>query len=76
MGTGDEMPPTNFMVIYTNALVVPATGKSISVTNYVAVSTFSTNPPVRMIRADSVWQAPFSGKWFSNTVITYRSSDQ
>ena len=76
LGTGDEMPPTNFTTIYSNALVVPATGQSISVTNYVAISTFSTNPPVRIIRSDCVWRAPFSGKWFSNTVITYRSSDQ
>lgn len=75
-GTDDEMPPTNFITIYSNALVVPATGQSISVTNYVAVSGISTNPNVRMIRSDCVWRAPFSGKWFSNTVITYRSCDQ
>ena len=75
-GTADEMPPTNFVTIYTNALVVPATGQSVSVTNYVAISTISTNPPVRMIRSDCVWRAPLSGSWFSNTVVTYRSSDQ
>ncbi|HLX71723.1 MAG TPA: prepilin-type N-terminal cleavage/methylation domain-containing protein [Verrucomicrobiae bacterium] len=76
MGSADEMPPTNFTTIYSNALVVPATGQSVSVTNYVSVSTISTNPPVRMIRSDCVWRAPFKGQWFSNTVISYRSSDQ
>src|SRR5579871_5992091 len=75
-GTDNEMPPTNFTTIYSNALVVPATGQSVSVTNYVSVSTISTNPPVRMIRSDCVWRAPFKGQWFSNTVISYRSSDQ
>src|SRR6185437_2184336 len=75
-GSSDELPPTNFMQIFTNALLVPATGKSISVTNFVSVANALSNPPVREIRADCVWRAPFSGKWFSNTVITYRISDE
>jgi type II secretory pathway pseudopilin PulG len=77
LGSSDELPsPTNFTQIMTNALLVPATGKSVSVTNWVAVTTISTNPPIRMIRADCKWRAPFSGKWFSNTVINYRTCDQ
>lgn len=75
-GTSDELPPTNYTQVFTNSLVVPATGKSIDVTNYVSVSSAYLNPPVREIRADCVWHAPFSKRWFSNTVITYRISDE
>lgn len=77
-GQSDELPPTNYVQIFTNSLLVPATGKSISVTNYVSVAYAipSTNPPVRELRADCVWRAPFSGRWFTNTAITYRIADE
>jgi type II secretory pathway pseudopilin PulG len=75
-GSSDELPPTNYMQIFTNSLLVPATGKGVTVTNYVSVVAVSTNPPVREIRADCVWRAPFSGKWFTNTMVTYRISDE
>ena len=75
-GASDELPPTNYMQIFTNSLLVPATGKGMTVTNYVSVSAAYNNPPVREIRADCAWRAPFSGKWFTNTMVTYRISDQ
>jgi type II secretory pathway pseudopilin PulG len=75
-GMSDELPPTNYTEIFTNALLVPATGKAISVTNYVSITSAYNNPPVRQIRADCVWRAPFAGKWFTNSVITYRISDE
>jgi type II secretory pathway pseudopilin PulG len=75
-GSSDELPPTNYMQIFTNSLLVPATGKGVTVTNYVSVSNAYSNPPVREIRADCVWRAPFSGKWFTNTMVTYRISDE
>ncbi|HLX71040.1 MAG TPA: type II secretion system protein [Verrucomicrobiae bacterium] len=75
-GSSDELPPTNYVQIFTNSIVVPATGKGVSVTNYVSVTDAYTNPPIRGIRSDCVWRAPFSGKWFTNTVITYRISDE
>lgn len=75
-GTSDELPPTNYTQIFTNTLLVPASGEAISVTNFVSVIDISSNPPVREIRADCVWRSPLNGKWFSNTVITYRISDQ
>ena len=75
-GTSDELPaPTNFTQLFTNSLLVPSTGQSITVTNYVWITAASTNPPVRQIRADCRWQFPRTGQWFSNTVITYRGSD-
>jgi len=76
-GTSDELPaPTNYVQIFTNSLMVPATGQPITVTNYVSITTAYANPPVRQIRADCAWRGPFSGKWVSNTVITYRISDE
>lgn len=75
-GSSDELPPTNFVQIFTNSLLVPATGKGITVTNYVSVANAYTNPPVREIRADCVWRAPFSGRSFTNTMVTYRISDE
>ena len=30
---------------------------------------------VRQIRADCVWRFPFTGLWYTNTVITYRISE-
>lgn len=75
-GTSDELPPTNYIQVFTNALLVPSTGKSISVTNYVSISEAYSNPAVREIRADCAWRVALSGKWYSNTVITYRISDE
>ena len=75
-GSSDELPPTNYIQIFTNALLVPSTGRSISVTNYVSISAASGDPPVREIRADCAWRSPFSGNWYSNTFLTYRISDE
>lgn len=75
-GTSDELPPTNYIQVFTNAMLVPATGQSETVTNYVSISAAYDDPPVREVRADCAWQAPVTGRWVSNTVITYRMSDQ
>lgn len=75
-GTSDELPPTNYIQVFTNSLLVPATGEPIKVTNYVSITKVLNNPPVRQIRADCVWHSPFSETWVSNTVITYRISDE
>jgi prepilin-type N-terminal cleavage/methylation domain-containing protein len=74
-GSSDELTPTNYMQIFTNALLVPATGKGLTVTNHVSVANAYINPPIRELRADCVWRAPFSGKWFTNSMITYRISE-
>jgi len=71
---GDEMPVGTYTSIFTNAVLVPITGQTMSVTNTVRITTVSTVPPVRQIRADCVWL--FSpGKWFTNTVITLRGGN-
>jgi type II secretory pathway pseudopilin PulG len=71
-GTSDEIPPTNYTRV--NSLVVPGTGQSIGVTNYVWITQLYTNPPVRQIRVDCAWRFPITGKWFSNSVVTWRGA--
>lgn len=76
LGRSDELPTTNYIQVFTNTLLVPATGEPLKVTNYVSITTALANPPVRQIRADCVWHSPFSETWVSNTVITYRMTDE
>lgn len=76
-GTSDELPaPTNYIQVFTNSLLIPSSGQAMTVTNYVWITTAFTNPPVRQIRADCWWQFPVTGRWYSNTVVTYRISDK
>jgi len=71
-GTSDELPPTNY--IRTNAMVIPGTGQSVIVTNYVWITQPYSNASVRQIRADCWWQFPITGNWFTNTVVTWRGA--
>jgi type II secretory pathway pseudopilin PulG len=76
-GTADELPaPTNYTQVFTNSLLVPSSGQAQTVTNYVWITTALTNPPVRQIRADCGWRFPMTGRWYSNSVVTYRISDK
>jgi len=76
--TPDELGNgTNTVVItniFTNAVLVPSSGATMTVTNVVKISTVSTtpNPPVRQIRADTPWYYTRMQTWYTNTVITYR----
>jgi prepilin-type N-terminal cleavage/methylation domain-containing protein len=74
VGTGDELPPTNYF--QTNTMQVPISGTKIIVTNWVSITTNSTAYPSRQIRSDCYWQFPLTGNWFTNTVITERAPDQ
>ncbi len=71
----DELGVTNYTQVFTNAMLVPATGKAITVTNHVWITQASTIPPVRQIRADCWWQFPRAGTWFSNSVVTLRGAN-
>jgi prepilin-type N-terminal cleavage/methylation domain-containing protein len=79
-GTMDELPPTNYFQVDT--MDIPSKGSPSSadydfwVTNYISVSNYSINPPVRQIRADCVWKLPWSGQLMTNTVILLRGPDQ
>ena len=59
----------------TDSMLVPGTGQAIAVTNTVVITTVVTNPPVRQLWSQCVWQFPFTGQWFTNTVVTCRSAN-
>lgn len=71
--TGDELGITNYARPGVT-LDIPMKGSAIIVTNYVSVTAFASDPPVRQIRSDCVW--PHLGRWFTNTVILLRAPDQ
>jgi prepilin-type N-terminal cleavage/methylation domain-containing protein len=76
--TVDELGPTNYAQV--EQLDVPVAGQPVFATNYVRVTTVSAAPPLRQLRADCVWmltsRPPSARGPFTNTVITYRTSDQ
>ena len=72
-GASDELPaPTSYFK--TNWMVIPATGQTTNVITRVVLTSVSTNPPARQIRADCTWYFPLTGKPFTNTVITWRGA--
>ena len=68
----DDLPPCSYT--QTNTLDIPITGAPEYATNFVTISTVTSNPPLRMIRADCVWF--MTRRLFTNTVITFRARDQ
>ena len=71
----DQLTSTNFsnqvVVLESSANGIPLT----YATNFVTISTISTNPPLRRIRVDCVWC--FQGnRLFTNTVETCRAPNQ
>ena len=83
-GSQDELPPeTNGSpsLIQTNILDIPIKGNPLTdytywATNNVYVTTYSQTPPIRQIWSDTIWIFPFTGKRYTNTIITYRGPDQ
>lgn len=72
----DQLPPTNFTRV--EILDLPASGgQTAYATNFISVTTVSTNPPLREIRVDCVWLfAGRDARLYTNSVVTYRASDQ
>jgi type II secretory pathway pseudopilin PulG len=70
----DELGVITNTIIYTNALRIPSSGQTVSVTNVLRISNISVTPKpsVRQIRSDCTWYFPRTGIWFTNTIITYR----
>jgi len=60
----------------TDTLDIPTTGAPINVTNYLYVTSISTNPPLRRIVSQVVWTFRLTGKLFTNTAVTLRAPDQ
>ena len=72
-GQPDELGVTNYTQI--NTLDVPMNAQPILATNFISVSTISTNPALRQIQSDCVWSFR-NGNVFTNTVVILRASDQ
>ena len=70
----DELISANFPTV-TNLLDMPVTGtNAVYVTIFHTISDVTTNPPLRLIRADAVWS--FLGRGpFTNSIVSYRSAD-
>lgn len=69
----DEL--TNFPV-RVEVLDIPISGTNVVyATNTTTITTVSTTPPLKMIRVDCTWRF-FSGRVFTNSVVTYRAPDQ
>jgi prepilin-type N-terminal cleavage/methylation domain-containing protein len=74
--TIDDLPASTNTTIRTNSIEIPSSGQTIIVTNYISVTAVSTNPPVRQILVQCMWQFPLTGKWFTNTVVAQRAEIQ
>ena len=72
-GQADELGVTSY--VQTATLCVPYQGQPSIVTNFISVTTVSSNPAIRQIRSDCVWTFLSRGS-FTNTVITLRAADQ
>jgi type II secretory pathway pseudopilin PulG len=59
-----------------DTLDIPTTGAPIYVTNYIYVTSISTNPPWRRIVSQVVWTFRLTGQLFTNTIVTLRAPDQ
>ena len=71
----DQLQSSNFPTL-TQILDIPITKSNIVyATNVVTITTISSSPPLKMIRVECTW--PFLNRGnFSNTVTSYRASDQ
>jgi len=80
----DELPPESNglpSLIQTNVLDIPMNGDpqtnyNYYATNYVYVTQYPGEPPIRQISSQCVWKFPLTGQVYTNTVITLRGPDQ
>lgn len=71
----DQMLETNFPSRVVT-LDVSGDGKvTLPATVYTSISSISTNPPLKRIRVDCVWQYK-GNQWLTNTIETCRTSNQ
>jgi len=71
----DQLVPANFPP-RVEVLDIPASGDNIPyATSIVSIVVVSTNPPLKLIRAETIWDFKHRGL-FTNSVTTYRGPDQ
>ena len=84
LGTGDDLGfpiGSNWTTNISDYLDVPTTGTPIPITDYITITyvdntLYPSNPPLRQIRSDVVWQYPWDGTLATNTAIEVRATDQ
>jgi len=82
-GTTDALSMTNqpdgtwgYWTNQVDTLDIPTSGALINVTNYLYVTSVSTNPPLRRIVSQVVWTFRLTGQLFTNSIVTLRAPDQ
>ena len=71
----DEVQQTNFPVTI-DVLDIPTSGKNITyVTNRTSITAISATPPLKLIAVECSWRF-FNRGVFTNSVRTYRTTDQ
>jgi Tfp pilus assembly protein PilV len=75
-GIDDQLTTDNFSTNgYPQELDLLQSGTKVYATNYFYITTVSTDPPVKSLRVDCVWN--FRGRRdFTNSIMTYRAPDQ
>ena len=79
----DLLPPTSFTtptnIVQSDTNDVPQSGNPLLLTNYVSISwkdSLTNGPYLREIKSQVVWRFPLTGKFFTNTIVTFRAPDQ
>lgn len=71
----DELIPANFPA-QISVLDIPISKTNVAyATNFTTITTLSAAPPLRSIQVDCVWLWSVGSRLFTNTVITYRTTD-
>lgn len=71
----DQLVDGNFP-LRVDILDLPVSGQNIPyATSIVTIAVVSTNPPLKSIRVDTIWDFKHR-RTFTNTVVTYRGPDQ
>lgn len=71
----DELIAANFPV-QVGVLDIPISKTNVVyATNFTTITTVSMAPPLRSIQVDCVWLWSVGGRLFTNSVITYRTTD-
>ncbi|GDY23417.1 hypothetical protein LBMAG56_47640 [Verrucomicrobiota bacterium] len=56
-------------------LDLPVNGQPMTGTNYTTITDLSVNPALKLVRVDCVWRFPRTGRLYTNSMVSYRASD-
>ena len=72
----DELVAANFTNVVDVLDLGPNGGSITYATNVTTIQTISVNPPLKAISVECTWPFPRRNKTYTNSVFTYRASDQ